>query len=92
MGSDSIPLKKLFWMRVQTESSLCTHAFHRTDSKGPDIHVLDSWQQKHTKHALSTKTECDYLNGWIEKNGHIYKNLTQNGEPTDIAGNSEEEE
>ena len=30
--------------------------------------------------ALSTKTECDYLNGWI-KNGHIRKNLTQNGEP-----------
>ena len=29
------------------------------------------------------KTECDYLNGWIFclKNGHIRKNLTQNGEP-----------
>ena len=26
--------------------------------------------------ALSTKTECDYLNGWI-KNGHIRKDLTQ---------------
>ena len=24
-------------------------------------------QQKHTQHAPSTKTECDYLNGWIEK-------------------------
>ena len=24
-------------------------------------------QQKHTQHALSTKTECDYLNGWIKK-------------------------
>ena len=22
-------------------------------------------QQKHTQHAPSTKTECDYLNGWI---------------------------
>ena len=29
---------------------------------------------------LSTKMECDYLNGWI-KNGHIRKNLTNNGEP-----------
>ena len=28
---------------------------------------------------LSTETECDYLNGWI--NGHIRKNLTQNAEP-----------
>ena len=24
--------------------------------------------------------ECDYLSGWI-KNGHIGKNLTENGEP-----------
>ena len=31
----------------------------------------------HTQHAPSTKTECDYLNGWIKKNGHIRKNLTQ---------------
>ena len=36
-------------------------------------------QQKHAQHAPSTKTECDYLIGWI-KNGHIRKNLTQNGE------------
>ena len=34
---------------------------------------------------LPTKTECDYLNGWI-KNGHIRKNLTANGEPQSIAG------
>ena len=26
------------------------------------------------------------------KNGHIWKNLTQNGEPQDVAGNAEEEE
>ena len=24
-------------------------------------------QQKHTQHAPSTKTECDYLSGWIKK-------------------------
>ena len=29
---------------------------------------------------VSTKTEWDYLKGWI-KNDHIRKNLTQNGEP-----------
>ena len=28
----------------------------------------------------STKTECDNLNVWI-KNGHILKNVTENGEP-----------
>ena len=27
------------------------------------------------------KMECDYLNSWIKKNGHICKNFTQNGEP-----------
>ena len=29
------PQKLLLW------SSLCTHAFHRTDPKNPDVHVLD---------------------------------------------------
>ena len=40
MGFDPPP--QLFRMRVcKPRSSLCTHAFHRTDSKDPDIHVLD---------------------------------------------------
>ena len=29
----------------------------------------------------STKTECDYLNGWIKKNGHIRKISPKSGEP-----------
>ena len=51
------------------QGSLCTHAFHRTDSYDPDIHVLDGWMPatKHTQHAPSTKTECDYFYGWIKK-------------------------
>ena len=50
-------------------------------------------QQKHTQHAPSTKTECDYLNGWIKKNGHIRKNLTQKWWTPEIKlGNAEEEE
>ena len=36
MGSNSIPPKT-----PSDESSLCIHAFHRTDSKDPDVHVLD---------------------------------------------------
>ena len=27
------------------------------------------------------KMECDYLCGWIKKNGHIHKNLTKKGKP-----------
>ena len=50
-------------------------------------------QQKHSQHAPSTTTECDYLYGWIQKTGHTPKNLTQKKvNPRDIAGNIEEEE
>ena len=30
-------------------------------------------QQKHTQHAPSTKTECDYCYGWIKKWSHTQK-------------------
>ena len=48
----------------------------------------------------SIKTECQYLNGWIEKKkkkknqtGYMRKILTQNGEPQrKKLGNAEEEE
>ena len=42
MGSNSIPPKTLSDESIyKPRSSLCTHAFHRTDSKDPDVHVLD---------------------------------------------------
>ena len=61
MGSDSIPppppqkkkKQPLFRMRVLTGSSLFTHVFHRTDSKQPDIHVLDGWML-----AIKTHSAC----------------------------------
>ena len=37
-------------------------------------------QQKHTQHAPSTKTECDYLNGWIKKRSHTQKSHPKAGE------------
>ena len=40
----------------------------------------ECWQQKYTQHAPFTKTECDYLNGWIKKRPHTQKSH-QNGEP-----------
>ena len=30
-------------------------------------------QQQKTQHAPSTKTECDYLNGWVQKRSHTQK-------------------
>ena len=63
----SLPQNSFRW-EYKLRSCLCTHAFHPTHSKDPDIHVLgESRQQKHTQHAQSTKMEYDYLNGWIKK-------------------------
>ena len=73
---------------------MCTQAFHRTDSKDPDIHILDGWmaETKHTQHKPSTETECDYLNGWIKKRSHMQKSHPKWWTPRDIPGNAEEEE
>ena len=78
-----------FGWEYKPRSSLCTHAFHRTDSKDPDVHVLDGWMpatKKHTQHSPSTKTECDYLNGWIKKRSHTQKSHPKMVNPRDIAG------
>ena len=40
MGSNSIPPKTLSDESIN-RGLVCTHAFHRTDSKDPDVHVLD---------------------------------------------------
>ena len=74
-------------------SSLHIHAFHHTDQIDPDIHVLDSecWQQKHTQHAPSTKTECHNLYGWIKQMVTYAKILPKMVNPRDISGNAEEE-
>ena len=42
-------------------------------------------QQKHTQHAPSTKTECDYFNGWIKKRSHAQKSHQKVVTPRDIA-------
>ena len=39
------------------------------------------------------KTEYDYVYGWIKQNTITYAKISpKNGEPRDIAGNTEEEE
>ena len=35
---------------------------------------------------LSTKTECDYLNGWITKQSHTQKSHPKVVNPRDLAG------
>ena len=84
MVSDSIPPNS-FRSEYKPRSSQCTHTFHRTDSKDPDIHVLDGWMPATKTHPACTIHEDGmWLPQWLDEkktNGHICKNLTQNGEP-----------
>ena len=71
---------------------LCTHAFHGTDSKDPDIHVLDEWMPATKTHpACTIHKECDYLNGWIKKWSHTQKSHPKWWAPEIWLGNAEEE-
>ena len=42
--------------------------------------------------SISTKTECDYLYGWLKNRPHAQKSHQKVVNPRDIAGNAEEEE
>ena len=43
-----------FGWEYKPRSSLCTHAFHRTDSKDPDVHVLNGWMPATKTHPART--------------------------------------
>ena len=75
MASDSIPHKP----RSSLHTCCPSHGLKRSGHSCP--RRVNACNKKHTQHAPSTKTERDYLNGWIKKNGHMRKHLTQNGEP-----------
>ena len=46
--------KNSFGWEYKPRSSLCTHAFHGTDSKDPDVHVLDRWNPATKTHPART--------------------------------------
>ena len=75
-----------FGWEYKPRYSVCTHAFHRTDSKDPHIHVLDGWMLATKIHPACTihEDEMRVTSTVGLKNSHIYiifKNLTQAGEP-----------
>ena len=77
MGSNSIPQKTLSVESIN-RGLVCAHMHFMARTQKIQTFMFwtgECWQQKHTQHARSTKTECDCLNGWI-KNGHIRQNLT----------------
>ena len=75
MGSNFIPPKTLSDESIN-RGLVCAHT-HFIAQTQKILTFMFCRQQKHTQHAPSTKTECDYLNGWIKKNGLVRKNLTQ---------------
>ena len=83
-----LPKNSNGWV-YKPRSSLCTHAFHHTGSKDPDIHVLDGWMPAtKTHHPACTVCECDHLYGWITKTATYAKFSPKMVNPWDLAGNT----
>ena len=88
MGSNSIPQKTLLDESIN-RGLVCAHMHFIARTQ--KILTFMSWtgecrQQKHTQHTPSTKTECDYLNGWIKKWSHTQISHPKMVNPRDIAG------
>ena len=80
--------KKSFGWEYKPRSSLGTHAFHHTDYKDPDIHVLDAWMpaiQPSMHHPQRRNTNTSMLGLKKNKPSHILKISTRVVNPTDIA-------
>ena len=91
--------KNSFGWEYKPRSSLRTHAFHRTDLKDPDIHVLDGWMPAAKTHpACTIHKDGMWLPLWLDldknqKWSHNYAKISPKMvNPRDIAGNAEEEE
>ena len=81
MGSNSIPPKTLSDESIN-RGLVCAHFIARTQKILTFMSMMgECRQQKHTKHAPSTKMECDYLNGWIKKPVMYAKISPKSGEP-----------
>ena len=65
-----------FGWEYEPRTGLCTHTLHRTDSKDPDIHVLDGWVPATKTHPACTIDEDGmWLSLWLD---FIFKKTTKN--------------
>ena len=85
MGFDS---QNSFGWECKPRSSLCTHAFHYTSWKDPDIHVLDKWMPSTQSHPTCTINEDGmWLPQWSDQkmvtNAQIWPKMV---DPRDTAG------
>ena len=88
MGSNSTPPKTLSDESIN-RGLVCAHMHFiaRTQKILTFMSLTGEYrQQKHTQHAPSMKTECDYLNGWIKKRSHTQKSHPKMVNPRDKAG------
>ena len=88
MGSNSIPPKTLLDESIN-RGLVCAHMHFIARTQKILTFMSKTGecrQQKHTQHAPSMKTECDYLNGWIKKRSHTQKSHPKMVNPRDIAG------
>ena len=89
MASNSIPPKKTHSDESINRGLVCAHMHFIARTQKILTFMSETGecrQQKHTQHAPSTKTECDYLNGWIKKRSHTQKSHPKVVNPRDIAG------
>ena len=71
--------KHPFGREYKPRSSLCTHVFHRMDSKDPDIHAPDGNKNTPSMHHPRRRNVTTTMVGL--KDGHIRKISPTNGEP-----------
>ena len=84
MGSNSIPPKTLSDESIN-RGLVCAHMHFIARTRSCPRRV-NAGNKKHTQHAPSTKTECDYLNGWIKKRSHTQKSQPKAVNARDIDG------
>ena len=72
-GSDSITYNSFGW-QYKPKTCLCTHAFHHTDSKDPNIHILDMWMPATKTNPACTIHEDEmWLRQWLDSKSHMIK-------------------
>ena len=66
-----------FGWEYKRRSSLSTHAFHRMDSKDPDIHVIDRWMLATKTHpACTTHEDGMWLLQWLDEKTVTYAKIS----------------
>ena len=77
-----------FGWKYKPRFSPCTHAFHRTDSEDPDIHVLDQWMPAtKTYPACTIPKDGTWLPKWLDYKTVTYAKISlKMVNPRDIAG------